>query len=144
MNCPTCGVSIETHPANACLNALVAERVMELKGIEKTKSNPIVGKWEGSWMYMDKGWRRRLPKFSENIADAFQVVEKMKLSINKHRRGKTPLPFSLHYDPCSIIGGRKPMWCVETEADEMGPCEWVIGDTPQLAICRAALLALEE
>jgi hypothetical protein len=118
---------ILSMPAGRELDALIAEKVMGwfITGGVVCKNNPEPGHYEGLVAFMSK-WRP-----SENIADAWQVVDKADWYWEL-------FPATDIYDVTEIV-------CrLGFEAGTMGDCSLegeAKADTPELAICRAALLA---
>jgi len=81
MNCPRCNTPINEHPPNPCINAVFAELVMglkvfELNGMYFTHSEKLYN--------TDFRWRLPIKKYSTNIADAMEGVEKNKEKIKIH------------------------------------------------------------
>lgn len=78
MNCPHCGTHIDEHPASRCLDAWVADDIF---GGSANPDNVLWYWWDSS---DDEGKRVVLgvhlfagPKFSTDIAAAWQVLGKM-------------------------------------------------------------------
>ena len=116
-------MDIDKMEAGPEMNALVAERVM---GWQKIR-DPLAPKGTTNrYRYVDKDWLgndRRLPKFSTDISPAWLVVEKM---LEKHEA------FHLEYIP------DKQWYAMFWFATY-----FTSADTAPLAICRAALKAVE-
>ena len=93
MNCPHCGTEISEHPANRCLDAWVAESVMDAE-IEWIEGGEPYG-WdedgkavlfrEGYWinkadntmyLHITDGFTGMIPYHSKYIAAAWEVLEK--------------------------------------------------------------------
>lgn len=100
MNCLVCGVSIDKHPANGCLDAWIAEKVMGGKWVRWHDTNYSDLSTEDGWVhatiilpkdfdflcppdYVEDtgecprtrfGW---IPEYSTDIAAAWEIVERM-------------------------------------------------------------------
>ena len=108
------------------LDALVAEKVMGLE-VYKTTNPKARRMFSGTeTFFMVKGTRREVPRYSINIAAAWEVV--------KHLRDKPGLlPFTMSdHDP--LTHGLR--WSASFQQLDS------YGETPQLAICFAALNAV--
>lgn len=118
--CPTCGIEIINHPADRCLDALVAERVMGI-----VSNVGVVG-----WMLDSRGYTVRVPEYSTDIAAAWQVVEKLDFTIVKVDEGWMvgKLDINAFTNDSGVVYG-----CIYDPG---------LAETAPLAICRAALLAV--
>ena len=90
MNCPHCNTHIDEHPASRCLDAWVAKSVMRLEVYmshdEYLRAGfPHAQYWSSAVHYpaywWDKGWAMSVAPYSSDIAAAWQVMEKLKLSL---------------------------------------------------------------
>jgi hypothetical protein len=139
MNCPNCGLNILEHPANRCLDALVAIKVMGWQRMSWEKAYNQIGRIESTpyWHSQDgqyvvyveydddyecpqDGWHPTV-----DISAAWEVVEKMK---------SEGWEFYFEWDdkPWALFLKEGIDWCC-SEAD-----------TPSLAISRASLLTKME
>lgn len=124
------------------LDALIAEKVMGWTGCQS--DNPLTGEKGGAWGFGDAPKVVHLvylPKFSESIADAWQVVEKLAKEgdehpVNLHKGlpafGDHATPFEVYKNYASYPG-----WTCYFRDYEV--C--VHAGTAPLAICLAALKA---
>ena len=132
----------ESMKAGPELDKLVAEKVM---GWVLTQDGPGEGAWEddysadyGRWMPSDSpgagphAWET-VPSYSTNIAAAWEVVEKVSELSDGHF---TLMKFTTHYR----AGFQTP---VPYDSDDRFE-HWSVADTAPLAICRAALAAVEK
>jgi len=75
-NCPYCGTHIDDHPASPCLNAWVAEDVMEWWNVSEGDG------WFGFHFVKIEGAAMPVydpvPHFSDSIIAAWQVVEMLR------------------------------------------------------------------
>ena len=112
------------HEMNAGreLDALIAEKVMGLAGVRDGKS----WLYGDNWTYHKKGVLCLVPHYSTQIADAWQVVEKMKEHGADEHNGIT-----IMYD--------ENRWYVEFPLPSW---EYAEAPTAPLAICLAALKAV--
>ena len=133
MNCPHCNDHIDTHPASRCLDAWVAEAVLEFKpGGEAPLANDV-------WYYppYEHGCIGLL-EYSTSIAAAFEMVEKLK---------ENDFWFSLVYKSAIFSNDlNKAGWsaqfrCVRggTRGDHFG-----VSVDPAHAISRAAIKAVQK
>lgn len=125
--CPTCGIAIIDHPANECLDELVAIRIFGYIRIP----HPGVPKFQKP---TDNGVEALYytPRYSSEINEAWEVVEKL---------AKEPKAWVI--ETVNIDTGLIYMvtyWGDSVETDQ----EAVTSSTAPLAICRASLLAVEE
>ena len=149
MNCPNCGIDIREHPANRCMDSWIAEKVMGLVPCDAWD----LFHWSisgGEYIHHPEMCKcdnkcyptKACPGYSTDISAAWEVAEKMKLSI---------LPLETGY-----FAG---IYDIENEYfdADMGIIDGHFGSgyagmrdicatapTPELAICRAALLAVME
>jgi hypothetical protein len=159
-----------TLPAGRELDALVAERVFGLR-IERSPSGALfevpVGadfaEWHAGWLHDVRSVRHMgrggvLLDYSKDVSEAWRVVEKLHaLVFVSGSSAGTPDPWP-HANyltlSCLGLGAHKAGWaaaftCVAFDEETR---EWfenpeqyggAFGETPALAICRAALSALE-
>jgi hypothetical protein len=126
--CPTCGISVSEHPANRCMDAWVAEKVMgwtrppsgrgwnvTTKFIRKTPEpkESEEAQLQVVWLDDDSEWMH----FSTDIAAALEMVEKIGYDLRLIKRG---LIWIAAFD-------------IETED------YWHCAGAAPLVICRAAL-----
>ena len=137
-------MNIDEMQAGREMDALIAEKVMGLPHNELGEKCPRCGgetrigldrAWCGNcseWIYSP------YPEFSDDIAAAWQVVEKIReLKSAWFEIGANPDFMSDRGDYyCSIRGGK-------IEYDSPSCTLELYGDTAPLAICRAALKAME-
>lgn len=114
---------IEMLEAGPALDALVAEKVM---GLELTNYNPI-GIRKG-------GWVLPIPNYSNDIAAAWEVVQKLDLLC-----GAVMLRRNLDSTVTNYVG----TWEVLEIEHELQHVV-AVGTTAPLAICRAALKLMED
>lgn len=112
-------VQVLTRDAGRALDALVAEKVMGEPVTWLPTALSHRDPHQSGEVFGAKGWHR-VPSYSTDIADAWLVVEKMR------ERG-----FVISATP------NQQSWCATFGADSV----W--GETAPLAICRAALAAVE-
>lgn len=126
MNCQTCGIPVLQHEANRCLDAWVAERVLGHHFYQTST---------GELWSTDLPGYYFLAHYSTDIAAAWMVFEKFKghgWDLGWHIFTSGPLG----------RGERREGWFV-TDGGEYDFHEIAFGgDSPCLAICRAALLAV--
>lgn len=115
-------MDINTMPAGPEMDALVAEKVMGHKVGFPFTDSPDEG-WVKDPNSMVGGYKCRLPRYSTDIAAAWEVVEKMKSTWGE---------FILKYGECLVRDrwGLHLAWCSPV-------CGY--GETAPLAICRAAI-----
>ena len=128
MKC-TCGREVKDHPAEACLDALFAEKVRRWGRNENKRGRPFIFQVDGDshWYVSNKfgTWRGWNP--STNIADAMEGVEKTDW-INISRRSPNKWICVIRdYGSVYPVGGPSD--------DIIG-----IGETAPLAITRALIL----
>jgi hypothetical protein len=138
--CPHCGVGIRQHEASRCLNAWVSQVVLD-KPLVRHDAICINGRWYDGEVWLCENENPAKPlagrsihgalrPFSWNVAVAWDVVEEMidrgyDTSIDNYRRAdKWGVDFYMAHasDAIAVANGK----------------------TLELAICRAAILALEE
>jgi len=141
--CPTCGISVLEHPANRCLDSWVAEKVMRWERIKYFGCAPITDSWVGFW---DGEWFRwierpqpddeeayKLWSPSTDLANAWEVVEKLGYNWTLTRDvGKCGNDYETVGDMTYRFIYAAPGM----------PMEGIVAETPMLAVCRAALLAM--
>lgn len=119
--------------AGAEMDALISSKIFEVMAFRAT------GNWEheNESDYLDEGEAYyfgeyqetiRLPKYSTDIAAAWEIVEKLKAA------GKW-LSIST-----SFIGTDEKWCCEYSENNIQSEVDFVLAETAPLAICRAALL----
>jgi hypothetical protein len=135
MNCPTCGIDVLEHPANRCLDAWVAEKILGIVLCDHEEDK--YGKC--SKCGLNKSYWERItpPRYhSVDIAAAWEVVEKMH-ELGYWAQIRTPFGVESNLDN----------WCGFTPHETTGwngkPDNWTNAETIPSAICRAALLAVE-
>jgi len=70
MQCPICKVPIDSHKASACLDAWVAEKILER---------------EVKWVEDSMGSKRPdAPSFSTDIASAWLIMQKVRVKYSDH------------------------------------------------------------
>jgi len=121
--------NIDTLPAGRELDALVAERVMGWSNISRGADGDDAYGWNASLSgHVPPHGRIQIPKYSTNIAAAWEVVEK-RLSTDGHFAfWPSVAGFSVAYHGIRTWDS-EPVWEVWAE-------------TAPLAICRAALRAV--
>ena len=119
-NCPHCETKVDQHEAGRCLDAWVAERVME----HDTFSEEVYG--ELLWYEGDRSKNYVLPLYSTEIAAAWEV--------------RARLSDMWHPDYLFHLSGPFDIdsWRVQRE-DPFGSKPFATGATAEIAICRAAL-----
>lgn len=146
MNCPTCGLDIDEHPANRCLDAWVAREVMGLTVC--TCHIPLVSGLDimrcmtcGGTVY---------PDYSTHIAAACEVVRYLS---NRAIEIVVAEGFSGNLSACMMYEGTTTPYpprdaflhlaTIEQASSDFGSlCIHVQAETVPLAICKAALLAI--
>jgi len=87
--------------------------------------------WCAEWD--EKGYPNYLPSYSENISQAFEVLD---LVVKE--------PFAYHIESVNIVGGQKKYWIDIWGDDEDGlggiKTFWAEGDSLPLSICKVLLL----
>jgi len=137
MKCPICGISILEHPANECLNAWVAEKVMGYMRLH------FFGKdsW-GERSYDDKfpscDCFTQVPSldYSVDIAAAWKVVERIKERNWWNDYGCDI--FIEYWDTDEWLVCNRNFF---SRKDDCLPTFFATAPTVPLAICRAAILA---
>jgi hypothetical protein len=134
MNCPRCGTHVDEHEARRCMDAWVAEAVMGWRRETITMANELIEVLIGP-----EGIRyyNQFPHYSINIADAWEVVEKMR------KKGAAFGIDARWSQICTVY------FCVPLEKDDLrrdsGYGNWKYegnaANNYPLAICRAALKA---
>lgn len=131
ITCPTCGVALLEHPANRCLDAWVAEKVMGLKPCTAwslfhwSMSGGEYIHHPESCSYNNKCYpAEQCPHYSNDISAAWEVVEKIGSCFIDH----TAPEMGIDVEFFKNIGN----------ADR----NIATADTAPLAICRASLLAV--
>jgi len=130
--------------ANRELDALIAEKVLGITGIEHGDSD-----WWEEDFPLSEGWLirdhdyREVPHYSTDIAAAWQIVELMTSRMGYQNLGFRwvgPVfkPETDYLDTTWPLG--TTCWYVMVEAD--GRREYLYADTAPLAICSAALAAI--
>jgi len=160
MNCPTCNVHIDEHPASQCLNEWVATDVMGYKALlgmeENAKNFPYIRKIRNPhvkcvWIN-DDGVRMAceecgdMPEYSTSIAAAWQVREVL------HRKG-----ISIGLIDCRLETNTDCKWAYEIytydnpdavmDGVQFGTYHYELdggAKAAPLAICRAAIKATKE
>lgn len=128
-------MNIDELQAGRELDALVAEKIMQLPGLERGDPNKYCGiighahpQTEGEYYYRRDGFLSdSIPCYSTDIAAAWQVVEKTKL-----------------LDGFYALWENDGMWCI---AEDMGYGDWsnyARAETASMTICKAALKAVEQ
>lgn len=125
-------MNIDSLLAGRELDALIAEKIFGFSDIREYAEG-YFGKGEVFGLFA----KQRIPDFSTDIAAAWLVVEKLKREMTWYKNIK-PDGFRLDYDILDNV------WRVALVCDEEGVTESVEADTPQLAICRAALYGCRE
>ena len=132
MNCPRCGKPIAEHEAGRCLDAWVAEKVMELNpGDSRLPPTGIPNLWENDKLIGKQNYRLiYLPKWSPStsIVDADDIMKKWENEGRLYYLRRSGKKFKIY------LG--KP-----NEIDAVYSAE---GDTKEITICRAALMASKE
>lgn len=128
MNCPYCNTHIDEHPASRCLDAWVAETVMD----GDVRPDPD---GDGIWVWFKKNWGYSdvVPYYSTSIAAAKDASDKA---------GSTVI-FAPHSSIIGDYANRKNDWLVEM-IPKGGITEdsvWAYGGTEELARCRVAIKA---
>ncbi len=78
MKCPHCQTEVDEHEANRCLDAWVAEAVMGWQIRNNPDIPSIVEYWDGTLLTgLKYEYWREPPYFSDDIAAAWEVVEKL-------------------------------------------------------------------
>lgn len=127
-----------TLPAGRALDALVATRVMGWVNV--IESNPPNRTWPSRtrrhWRAPGSVFARKLPHYSTDIAAAWEVVRALRDPTEGDER------FWTLTDSGSLGWHADLSWNAK-EGDALVPLGEGIGDTAPLAICRAALTAME-
>ena len=131
LTCPVCGLKILEHPANRCLDALVAEKVMGWRRdtyyiqVGTTKSETREGLFGPAGIrFVDQ-----YPEYTTDIAAAWDVVDKLNLLTNH-----------------VLIGcDEDKLWQIfDLKYGELVQASILDAETAPLAICRAGLLVTLE
>ena len=125
MNCPSCGISIDQHPANRCLDACVAEKVMGLRVCRdygfQGNHDLVIGE---------------IPRYSTTIKGAWALADELR------ERG-------LHLQMNDTMSAyRARFFTVDSTTDwdreSADGAYYQFADTAPLAICLASLKAAGE
>lgn len=152
MNCPTCGLDIDEHPANRCLDAWVAGAVFkrqvkyvppeELPPAGKIDGVPILRR-HGVWLLDDYDpeqdgitvslWdvpASHVSHYSTDIVAAWKIVETLRCGWRGHAAACIDIKISdwVSRPDCQVTIFAPDI--VDVKAEAYSPC---------LAICRAAL-----
>ncbi len=141
MNCPTCGIDIDQHPANRCMDAWVAEKVMGWKPQPccHDEHYRCDGEWgstsldrvDGCYFHMPCHNMTKPKPYSTDWGAMGEVLEHFTddgtyATLNRGTVGGLGCPVVKLWHACLSSGGYG---------------RWGKADTAPLAVCRAAIKA---
>lgn len=148
MNCPTCGLNIDEHPANRCLDAWVAGAVIELT-ICTCHIPPVSG--FDTMRCIDCGGAI-YPDYSTDIVAAWEVVRYLS---NRAIEVVVAEGFSGNLSACMMYEGTAVPYLprdtflhlatIEQASSDFGSlCIRTQAETVPLAVCKAALFVVQQ
>jgi hypothetical protein len=124
MNCPRCAKNIDEHPANKCMDAWVAIKVLAYTAKRVRGADGVTREY---WLTDKKEIQRWMFKPSSDISRAWEIVERLTDETQRFEL------ITGHQDIAWIIG--------EKSGPKLGSSVCGVGDSMPHAICRAALKA---